>query len=105
MIRLLESVAEITVAVIGFAMKLAPFGVFCLIFSVIARFGFHLLINLIQYVLTVVGGCSSSSSWPTHHPRSRRPLAPARFLPQDPHRHDHRVLDLLVERDATTTCG
>jgi DAACS family dicarboxylate/amino acid:cation (Na+ or H+) symporter len=33
----------------------APVGVFCLIFSVTARFGYDLLLNLLVYVVTVVG--------------------------------------------------
>ena len=56
MVKFLESLGHITVAIIHLVMKVAPIGVFCLIFSVTARFGFHLLINLLQYVLTVVGG-------------------------------------------------
>ncbi len=55
MLRLLDSVAAITVAIINLVMKLAPYAVFVLIFSVTARFGFHILINLLKYVATVVG--------------------------------------------------
>jgi len=55
MVRFLESLGHVTVAIIELVMKLAPYGVFCLIFSVTARFGFSLLANLMQYVLTVVG--------------------------------------------------
>ncbi len=56
MIKFLESLGHVTVAIIHLVMRVAPIGVFCLIFSVTARFGFHLLVNLLQYVLTVVGG-------------------------------------------------
>ena len=56
MVKFLDSLGHISVAIIHLVMKVAPIGVFCLIFSVTARFGFHLLINLLQYVLTVVGG-------------------------------------------------
>ncbi len=56
MIKFLESLGHVTVAIIHLVMQVAPIGVFCLIFSVTARFGFHLLVNLLQYVLTVVGG-------------------------------------------------
>jgi DAACS family dicarboxylate/amino acid:cation (Na+ or H+) symporter len=55
MTRFLDSLGHVTVAIIEMVMKIAPVGVFCLIFSVTARFGFHLLLNLAQYVLTVVG--------------------------------------------------
>lgn len=50
-----ESVAAVTVAIIELVMKLAPIGVFCLIFSVTARFGFDLLLSLARYVVTVIG--------------------------------------------------
>jgi len=56
MVKFLASLGHITVAIIHLVMRVAPIGVFCLIFSVTARFGFQLLINLLQYVLTVVGG-------------------------------------------------
>jgi len=55
MIRLLDSLGNVTVAIIELVMKVAPVGVFCLIFSVTARFGFHLLWSLLQYVLVIVG--------------------------------------------------
>jgi len=56
MVKFLDSLGHITVAIIHMVMKVAPVGVFCLIFSVTARFGFDLLLNLLKYVLTVVGG-------------------------------------------------
>ena len=46
LVRFLESLGHVTVAIIELVMKLAPLGVFCLIFSVTARFGFDLLVNL-----------------------------------------------------------
>jgi DAACS family dicarboxylate/amino acid:cation (Na+ or H+) symporter len=52
---LLDSLGHVTVAIIEMVMKVAPLGVFCLIFSVTARFGYDLLLNLLMYVLTVVG--------------------------------------------------
>ena len=55
MVRWLDSLGHLTVAIIELVMKVAPVGVFCLIFSVTARFGFQLLVNLAQFVLTVVG--------------------------------------------------
>ena len=50
MVRWLETVAEAMVGIVGFAMKLAPYAVFCLIFSVVARFGLELLQKLAVYV-------------------------------------------------------
>jgi DAACS family dicarboxylate/amino acid:cation (Na+ or H+) symporter len=55
MLRFLESLAHVTVALIELVMRIAPYGVFCLIFSVTARFGFDLLLSLLRYVVTVVG--------------------------------------------------
>ena len=55
MVRFLESLGHVTIAIIELVMKVAPLGVFCLIFSVTARFGFDLLLNLLKYVLTVIG--------------------------------------------------
>ena len=55
MIKFLESLGNVTVAIIELVMMVAPLGVFCLIFSVTARFGFDLLLNLLKYVLTVIG--------------------------------------------------
>lgn len=52
--QVLESLAQVIVAIIGFVMRLAPFGVFCLIFSVAARFGWRLLVTLSSFVVTVV---------------------------------------------------
>lgn len=54
-IRVLEGISDAVVVMIGFAMKLAPLGVACLIFSVTARFGLDLLRSLLVYVLTVIG--------------------------------------------------
>jgi DAACS family dicarboxylate/amino acid:cation (Na+ or H+) symporter len=44
----LESLGHVTVEIIHLVMKLAPVGVFCLIFSVTARFGFDLLFHLFK---------------------------------------------------------
>ncbi|MBN1606802.1 MAG: dicarboxylate/amino acid:cation symporter [Polyangiaceae bacterium] len=55
MLKLLDSLAHVTVAIIELVMKLAPYGVFCLIVSVTARFGFGLLLSLLGYVSVVVG--------------------------------------------------
>ena len=54
MVRVLESLGDVVAAIIGLVMKLAPFGVFALIFSVTARFGYELLVKLGWYVLVVL---------------------------------------------------
>jgi dicarboxylate/amino acid:cation (Na+ or H+) symporter, DAACS family len=55
-IRVLEGVAQAVIEIIGFAMKLAPYGVAGLIFTVTARFGFDLLRSLGLYVVMVLIG-------------------------------------------------
>ena len=55
-IHFLEGVNQITEFVIGLAMRLAPIGVFALIFSTTALFGYKLLIALGAFVFTVLGG-------------------------------------------------
>jgi DAACS family dicarboxylate/amino acid:cation (Na+ or H+) symporter len=54
-LRFLEGVAEAVMVMIGFAMKLAPVGVTCLIFSVTAKFGWDLLQTLLVFVVAVLG--------------------------------------------------
>jgi dicarboxylate/amino acid:cation (Na+ or H+) symporter, DAACS family len=54
-VRVLEGIGDAVIVMIGFAMKLAPVGVLCLIFSVTAKFGWDLLQSLLVYVLTILG--------------------------------------------------
>lgn len=56
LVRVLEGINDVTVAIINIAMKLAPYGVAALIFSVTSRFGFDLLVALGMYVVTVLVG-------------------------------------------------
>jgi len=56
LIRVLEGINDVTVAIINIAMKLAPYGVAALVFSVTSRFGFDLLVALGMYVITVLLG-------------------------------------------------
>jgi DAACS family dicarboxylate/amino acid:cation (Na+ or H+) symporter len=55
LLRFLDSLAHVTIAIIEMVMRFAPYAVFALIFSVTARFGFDLLLSLLMYVVTVVG--------------------------------------------------
>lgn len=55
LLRFFDSVASVTIAIINLVMRFAPYAVFALIFSVTARFGFHILFNLLKYVTTVIG--------------------------------------------------
>lgn len=56
MLQVLEGLGDLMVFIIGLAMKLAPYGVFALIFSVTARFGFDILLQLGKYVFVVLLG-------------------------------------------------
>lgn len=50
----LEALNEVVIKIIGFAMKLAPYGVACLIFTVSSRFGFDLMVAVAAFVITVL---------------------------------------------------
>jgi DAACS family dicarboxylate/amino acid:cation (Na+ or H+) symporter len=54
--EVLRGLGEAMVVIIDLVMKLAPYGVFALVFSVAARFGLDLLARLGWYVATVVAG-------------------------------------------------
>ncbi len=54
MIGVLESLNDVVIKIVEFAMRLAPFGVAALIFGVTSRFGFALLVPLGSYVLIVL---------------------------------------------------
>ncbi|HYH67298.1 MAG TPA: dicarboxylate/amino acid:cation symporter [Urbifossiella sp.] len=55
-VRLLEAIGELMVFIITIAMKLAPVGVFCLIFATTSQLGFALLGLLGKYVFVVLLG-------------------------------------------------
>jgi len=54
MVTLLEGLFDISMVIIGWAMRLAPFGVACLMFSMTSRMGGEILITLLWFVLTVL---------------------------------------------------
>jgi dicarboxylate/amino acid:cation (Na+ or H+) symporter, DAACS family len=56
MIRLLDALGEVIVKIIDFAMRLAPYGVFGLIFVVTSKFGWGILLSLGKYAAVVVAG-------------------------------------------------
>ncbi|MCA9736590.1 MAG: dicarboxylate/amino acid:cation symporter [Gemmatimonadota bacterium] len=56
MIKVIDALGEVVIRIIDIAMKLAPYGVFGLIFVVTSRFGWQLLQQLSMYVVVVVGG-------------------------------------------------
>lgn len=55
MIGFLGALEEVVIKIVGFAMRLAPYGVAGLIFGVTSRFGFHLLKPLAAYIIVVLG--------------------------------------------------
>ncbi|QVL34333.1 dicarboxylate/amino acid:cation symporter [Telmatocola sphagniphila] len=55
-VKVLEGVNQITDFILGTAMKLAPYAVFCLIFTTAAEFGWELLVALAAFVATVLIG-------------------------------------------------
>jgi DAACS family dicarboxylate/amino acid:cation (Na+ or H+) symporter len=56
LVRFLQGLFEVAMIVIGFAMRLAPLCVACLIFSVTSRLGFDILKTLVWFVATVLLG-------------------------------------------------
>jgi dicarboxylate/amino acid:cation (Na+ or H+) symporter, DAACS family len=56
LIRVLEGIYDVVLAIIGFAMRLAPIGVAGLVFRLTATLGFDIINTLGWYVLTVLAG-------------------------------------------------
>lgn len=56
LVEALRGLGDVMIVIIDLVMKLAPYGVFCLLFTVTARFGLDLLARLGLYILTVVVG-------------------------------------------------
>jgi DAACS family dicarboxylate/amino acid:cation (Na+ or H+) symporter len=56
LIRVLEGLYEVVMRLIDLAMRLAPYGVAALLFTLTARFGVAVLKPLLGYVLVVLGG-------------------------------------------------
>lgn len=55
-VALLEGLFDTSMAVIGFAMRLAPFAVACLVFAIASRLGFDILRTLGMFMVTVTLG-------------------------------------------------
>lgn len=56
LIALLEQIYAVCMKIIDFAMQLAPFGVFALVFTTVLKAGYSILVSLMFYVLVVVIG-------------------------------------------------
>ncbi len=55
LVNVLESVNDAMVVIVEMIMKIAPYGVFILIAAVAGRFGYEVILSLLQYVLVGVG--------------------------------------------------
>jgi len=56
LVEVLRGLGDVMIVIIDLVMKLAPYGVFALLFTVAARFGLDMLERLGWYILTVVVG-------------------------------------------------
>lgn len=56
LVACVEGIYEVSMIIIGFAMRLAPYGVALLVFGVTARLGFSIFVPLLAFVGTVLGG-------------------------------------------------
>jgi DAACS family dicarboxylate/amino acid:cation (Na+ or H+) symporter len=56
LVRLLEGLFDVSMVVIGFAMRLAPYGVACLLFAVTATLGVDILVSLGWFVVAALSG-------------------------------------------------
>ncbi len=56
LVRLLEGTFDVTMVVIAFAMRLAPYGVACLMFAITAQLGADIFVTLGWFVLTALAG-------------------------------------------------
>lgn len=58
LVKVLEGMFDVSMTLIGIAMKIAPIGVACLIFAITATIGLDILLTLVRFVLTVLLGLS-----------------------------------------------
>jgi len=56
LVAVLEAVFDVCMVIIGFAMRIAPYAVACLVFAVTARLGIDILKTLVWFVLTTLLG-------------------------------------------------
>lgn len=56
LVRLMQSLYDVSAKIVDIVMKLAPYAVACLLFNNTSRFGLHLLAALGWFVVTVLGG-------------------------------------------------
>ncbi|MGN6133927.1 MAG: dicarboxylate/amino acid:cation symporter [Aureliella sp.] len=56
LVRVLEGMFDVSMTLIGIAMKLAPLGVACLVFAITATIGLEILLTVLRFVGTVLLG-------------------------------------------------
>lgn len=56
LVHVLEGIFDLCMTIIGFAMKIAPIGVACLIFAIASTIGIEILLSLLRFVATVLIG-------------------------------------------------
>jgi DAACS family dicarboxylate/amino acid:cation (Na+ or H+) symporter len=102
----LETVAQLMTGIVHFALRLAPIAVPAMIFSVVVKVGFEIILALGLFVL----GCvtmlllhlfGTMSIWL----RLSGPPQPTAILPPDQGRAGDRVLDQLEQRDPACGAG
>ncbi len=59
LVNWLEGLNAVSMVIIGWAMRLAPLGAGCLVFSITARLGLDILVTLFWFVLTVLAGLAA----------------------------------------------
>ncbi len=96
MISFLEALGDAMVVIVDLAMKLAPYGVAALIFSVTARFGYDLLLSLGLYVITVLLGLAI-------HLLVSYPLLIRFFARLNPWRFFRRIQTVMITAFSTSS--
>lgn len=56
LLNFFEQIYSVSMKIMSFAMKIAPFGIFALVFNTVFKFGYEILFSLALYVLVVVAG-------------------------------------------------
>lgn len=94
----LEGLFAVSLRMIDFAMKLAPIGVFCLIFFAASQLGIDLLKALSLYVIMVVAVLAFHRCLRNRNQDDRSPQ-PRGVLPADSSGHDDRLCHVVQQRD------
>jgi DAACS family dicarboxylate/amino acid:cation (Na+ or H+) symporter len=96
LVELLQGLYDVSMVIIGFAMKLAPLGVAGLIFSLASRLGFDILTTLAWYVGTVIAGLAL-------HMFGVYSLVAIAFARMSPRKFFSRISDVILTAFATSS--